>query len=77
MTWIEFVKFYEPNITDDNADFILWNESAFPMTTDLKFISKQIYSAVRAMKNNIKRCCLCSMKYPYHKQGCLERRTKI
>jgi hypothetical protein len=31
MTWIELVKEYFPNISDEEADFILWEQTAFPM----------------------------------------------
>lgn len=30
MNWLELVKHYFPNITDDEADCILWEATGFP-----------------------------------------------
>ena len=30
MTWIELVREYFPNVSEDKAEYILWNETGFP-----------------------------------------------
>lgn len=70
MTILEFMKYYDPNISEDTADFILWEETAFPCC-GLRMATYQIRSSIRAGKNKIKRCDLCGWKLPYHQKGCL------
>ena len=41
MTWIELVKKYFPNISDEEADFILWEKTAFPMG-GLEMVEEQL-----------------------------------
>lgn len=41
MTWIELVKKYFPNVSDEEADFILWEKTAFPMG-GLKVVEEQL-----------------------------------
>ena len=71
MNYIEFVKQYFPNISDDEADFILWNKTAFPFCDigDLKS-HLDIYS--RAVKLGKDVCSDCGkirmykhMKYEF------------
>ena len=58
MTWLEFAQKYKPNITADELEFILWNETAFPVA-GLRYTVKQFFSALRRRKNNIKGCEFC------------------
>ena len=41
LTWIELVKKYFPNVEDEEADFILWELTAFPMG-GLKVVEEQL-----------------------------------
>jgi hypothetical protein len=41
MTWIELVKEFFPNISDEEADFILWEKTAFPMG-GLEVVTQQL-----------------------------------
>lgn len=75
MKWIDFMKFYDNEITDEVADFIMWNETAYPFS-GLRMTIYQIRSAIRAMNNKINRCDLCSMKIPFHRIGCLNFRKE-
>ena len=70
MTWRDLVRYYSPSATDETADFILFNETAFPHTYNMRILTKQISSAIRSSKNNIKRCEMCGMKEPFHKGYC-------
>lgn len=47
MTWIELVKKYFPNASDEEADFILWEKTAFPMG-GLKVVEEQL----KALRSN-------------------------
>jgi hypothetical protein len=75
MTWIDFMKVYEPTIPDETADAILWSETAFPFAS-IKYTTYQIRSAIRSINNGISRCDLCGMKLPYHSHGCLNEKEK-
>lgn len=33
-TPIDCVKYFKPEITDEEADFIIWEETCFPFSTD-------------------------------------------
>jgi len=72
MTWLEFMRLYDYSIESDDANFILWNETAFPMG-GIRMVSYQTRSAIRAAKNQIRRCWMCGFKFPYHKGYCLRR----
>jgi hypothetical protein len=72
MIWTEFMKIYDSSITEDDADFVLWNKTAFPFS-DLKMTTYQIRSAIRAKLNKVKRCDLCGYKKPFHKFNCLNK----
>jgi len=41
LTWGEVVRHYDPKITDDKVDYILWNETCYPF--DNETTVKQIY----------------------------------
>lgn len=71
MTYIELVQCFDSEISDQEADYILWNETAFPICS-MRMTIYQVRRAVRAHKNEIRRCELCGMKHPYHSKGCLE-----
>jgi hypothetical protein len=69
MTWIEFMHRYDPTISDEMAEFILWERTAFPCC-DLRTTVRQLLSAIRARINNVEICDQCSLKIPYHSRGC-------
>jgi hypothetical protein len=70
MTWIDFVRIYEPAISDEMAGCILWSETAFPFSS-IQHTTYQIRSAIRAINNDVKRCDLCGMKKGFCRKGCL------
>lgn len=41
MTWIDLVRKYFPNATDEEADFILWEKTCFPFG-NVSQVEKQI-----------------------------------
>lgn len=41
MTWLELVKKYFPDVSDEEADFILWEKTAFPVG-GLEVVEKQL-----------------------------------
>lgn len=41
LTWIGCVKYYKPELTDGEADYILWEFTCFPFDTDTAL--SQIY----------------------------------
>lgn len=41
MTWIDLVKKHIPDVTDQQADYILWEETAFPLA-GIEIVEKQI-----------------------------------
>ena len=75
ITLMQFMQYYNPDILEEDANDILWSETAFPFA-DAKFTVRQVRSAIRARTNGIKRCELCSMKDPYHQHGCPEGEDK-
>jgi hypothetical protein len=34
MTWLDIFRKYDPNITEDEATYILWNETCFPFDNE-------------------------------------------
>jgi len=72
MTWLNFMKQYDNSIDEKVADYLLFNETAFPFS-DLKITTYQLRSAIRARKNNIQRCEICGQNLNFHKFNCLER----
>lgn len=72
MTWIDFMKVYDPAIDRESSEFILWNMTAYPFS-DIKTTTYQIRSAIRINLNNITTCELCGYKHPYHSHGCLAK----
>ena len=72
MKWIDFMRIYDKNITEEMAEYILWNETAFPFS-DIKMTVRQIRSAIRSGLNKVKRCELCGAKQPFHSHGCLAK----
>ena len=69
MTWIEFMHRYDPTISDEMGELILWEMTAFPCC-DLKMTVKQLLTAIRIRRNSVKVCDGCLMKVPYHFRGC-------
>lgn len=50
MTWIDLVKQYLPNATDKECDFILWEKTPFPISTDVKLIKNYLEIYVNEIK---------------------------
>lgn len=48
MTWRDLVRKYFPNASDEECDFILWERTAFPVSS-IETIEKQIIE----YRNNI------------------------
>ena len=69
MTWHEFMEIYDPGISGEAAEFVLWEKTAFPCAS-LKTVTRQIRRAVRVKNNKIKDCDICGMMQPYHSYGC-------
>ena len=69
MTWLEFMKIYDPEIDHERAEYLLWEWTAFPVG-GIKMITYQIRSAIRASKNHFHICWACSNKFPFHSKGC-------
>ena len=61
MTWLEFANIHRKGTTSDEAEYLLWNETAYPMGS-LKFVTKQFRSALRRLENHIQGCELCGQK---------------
>ena len=41
MTWIDLVRKHIPDVTEEQADFILWEKTAFPLAS-VEVVEKQI-----------------------------------
>ena len=70
VTWHEFMKIYDSSIKSDEAEFILWERTAYPMA-ELKDTVKKLRRAIRVKKNNIKDCFCCGMMEPFHSKTCI------
>jgi hypothetical protein len=70
MTWLGFMRYFDPDITFEIGNIILMNETAYPFS-DVRMTAYQVRSAIRASNNKIHRCDLCGAKDPYHQKGCL------
>lgn len=53
MTWIDLVKKHIPNATDRQADYILWEETAFPLV-GIETVEKQIQEFKRKQEGYCK-----------------------
>ena len=53
MTWIDLVKQYFPNATNKECDFILWEKTPFPISTDVKLIKNYLEIYVNEIKKEI------------------------
>ncbi len=73
MNWLEFMRLYDPGISQDRANWTLWNETCFGAGT-VRMIVPQVLSSLRAQRNNVKRCWLCGWKEPYHHGYCLRKK---
>ena len=69
MTWLDFMKYYYPEMDGKTAHYILWEETAYPFS-DIRTTVYQIRSAIRAGINKINRCDACGMKIPFHNHRC-------
>ncbi len=70
MTWIDFMRVYDNTIDNREADYLLWEQTAFPCC-DTKTTVKQLIRAIRAKNNKIIRCEMCGWKEPFHQPKCL------
>lgn len=34
-TWIEYIRSFNEDITEEEADYILWNETCYPFDTEI------------------------------------------
>lgn len=34
MTWQEVIRYYKPDATDDECEYLLWNETCFPFSDE-------------------------------------------
>lgn len=66
-TWFDFICFFMPDISKEFAHELLVSWTAWPITNDARYISKQLMQAIRAFKNKVDRCEMCGSKFPYHK----------
>jgi len=48
-TWRDLVRDHIPTATDEEADYILWEHTAFPMA-DQDYVNRQIESYAEAAK---------------------------
>lgn len=72
MTWYFFIKKHDPDLLDYECEKLLWENTSYPFG-DVKKICKQILAAIRAEKNNVKRCEFCLNKLPHHSTGCVRK----
>lgn len=70
MTWVDVARAYDPNVSEETVEFILWNETAFPFS-DFRYTVGQLRSALRAHRNGARRCELCSGINGFHAHYCL------
>jgi hypothetical protein len=78
MTYADIVRHFDSTASDDVADFILWEKTAFPMG-GVRVVTKQIHQAVRAARNGLECCEGCGAKKPFHTRHCpyrLEEETR-
>ena len=69
-TWGDFMETFAPHLSEEVREIFLWEWTAFPMA-DIKTITRQYRSAIRAHRNQIKRCEMCGWKEPNHQAYCL------
>ena len=50
MTWIDLVKQYFPNATDEECTSILWEKTPFPISTDVELIKTYLENYVNEIK---------------------------
>jgi hypothetical protein len=51
ITWGDLVRKHIPDATSDEVEYILWNETAYPMA-DADYVEKQIIEYANRMKSN-------------------------
>lgn len=44
-TWIDYMRRLKPDITDEEAEYILWNETCYPFDNETTL--KQIYTILK------------------------------
>lgn len=59
-TFIELAKAAMPGATDAEAEFVLWNHTPFPFSTEPRVLFKKISGYRRACANGIQLCETCS-----------------
>ena len=72
MTIGQLARTFSPTLSDDDIDYLMFNETAYPFG-DLCLVTYQLRSAIRAGRNGIERCELCGAKSPHHKSYCLNK----
>lgn len=68
-TWIDIARLFDTEIPEDAISYLMWNETAYPFS-DVRTTVYQLWSAIRAGRNSVRRCSLCSYAEPYHRKNC-------
>ena len=71
MTQFDVMKNYNPDVSQEDANYILMNETAYPFD-DIRGTVEQISRYFRASKNKVVRCECCGNKIPFHHYNCVE-----
>ncbi len=70
MTYQQFARIYNPEITDEEIHYLLWEWTAYPIA-DLKYTVKQFLSALRMHKNKRSLCWECGLPIELgHRKKC-------
>ena len=59
MRAIDFVQKAFPGLSQDEADYLLWNRTPFPFDGRPRTIYRSIAGSIRAAKNGIQLCETC------------------
>lgn len=50
MSWVEVMRKYNPDITEKEANYILWNETCFPFDDEIAF--SQVHQYFKSLNTN-------------------------
>lgn len=70
LTTFDVIKAGWPGATDQDADYLLWNRTPYPMGGDVKGLFKAAHGYYRATKNKRHLCALCPSIAPLGKYEC-------
>ena len=51
ITWLDYAKYYMPDISDEELDYLLWNETAYPFS-ELRTTLYKLRSVIRQLIKN-------------------------